>query len=91
MNRTLMRVRCLAVSMAIGYVLINVSPGQEFDVYQTINDLQNVADTTLLFGDYDILVKLEANSLGEIAQTVVDTIRQVSGVTDTKTLAGAEL
>jgi len=86
-----MRVRCLAVIMAIGYVLINVSPGQEFDVYQTINDLQNVADTTLLFGDYDILVKLEANSLGEIAQTVVDTIRQVSGVTDTKTLAGAEL
>ena len=86
-----MKGRCLAINMAIGYVLINVDPGQEYDVYQTINNLQNVADATLLFGDYDILVKLEANNLGEIAKTVVDTIRQVSGVMDTKTLAGAEL
>ena len=86
-----MRVRGLATNMAIGYVLINVNPGQEYDVYQTISNLERVADTTLLFGDYDILVKLEADSLGEIAQTVVDTIRQVPGVIDTKTLAGAEL
>ena len=86
-----MRVRCFAANMAIGYVLINVNPGQEYDVYQAINNLEKVADATLLFGDYDILVKLEANNLGEIAQTVVDTIRQVSGVIDTKTLAGAEL
>lgn len=86
-----MKVSGFATNMAIGYVLINVNPGQEYDVYQTISNLEKVADTTLLFGDYDILVKLEANSLGEIAKTVVDTIRQVSGVTDTKTLAGAEL
>ncbi len=77
--------------MAVGYVLINVAPGQEFAAYQAIKDMENVADATLLFGDYDILVKLEAETLGIIAKTVVDTIRQVDGVTDTKTLAGAEI
>tara|TARA_B100001173_G_scaffold269628_1_gene246600 strand:- start:541 stop:774 length:234 start_codon:yes stop_codon:yes gene_type:complete len=77
--------------MAVGYVLINVTPGKETEVYQKIHVLEKVSDATLLFGDYDILVKLEADNLGEIAQTVVDTIRQVPGVLDTKTLAGAEL
>ena len=81
----------LADVMAVGYVLINVTPGQEYQAYQEIKKLENVADTTLLFGDYDIIAKLEAANLGIIAKTVVDTIRQVAGVTNTKTLAGAEL
>ncbi len=76
--------------MAVGYVLVNVSPGDEFEAFEVIKDIENVEDTTLLFGDYDIIVKLEAKTLGIIAQTVVDIIRQVPGVTDTKTLAGAE-
>ena len=77
--------------MAVGYVLVNVSPGNEYEAFQMIKNIENVVDTTLLFGDYDIIVKLEADSLGIIAKTVVDTIRQVPGVTDSKTLAGAEI
>ena len=76
--------------MAVGYVLVNVSPGKEYEAFQAIKDIENVSDATLLFGDYDIIVKLEAESLGVIAQTVVDIIRQVPGVLDSKTLAGAE-
>ena len=77
--------------MAVGYVLVNVSPGQEYQAFQTIKELENVSDATLLFGDYDIIIKLEAESLGIIAKTVVDTIRQVPGDTGSKTLAGAEV
>ena len=77
--------------MAVGYVLINVSPGKEFDVYQQTKQLDTVMDATLLFGDYDLIVKLEADSLSGIAGIVVENIRQIEGVTDTKTLAGAEL
>ena len=68
------------MAMAVGYVLVNVSPGQEYQAFQTIKELENVSDATLLFGDYDIIIKLEAESLGIIAKTV-DTIRQVPGVT----------
>jgi len=77
--------------MAVGYVLINVAPGQEHQAYLAVKDLQYVVDATLLFGDHDLIVKLEANSLAIIAKAVVETIRQVPGITDTKTLAGAEL
>ena len=77
--------------MAVGYVLINVAPGKEYQAYLAVKDLQYVADATLLFGDHDLIVKLEADSLAIIAKAVVESIRQVPGVTDTKTLAGAEL
>lgn len=76
--------------MAIGYVLINAKPGMEFEAFQIIKELENVVDATILFGDYDILVKIVADDMGVIARTVVDDIRQVKGVSDTKTLAGAE-
>lgn len=77
--------------MAVGYVLVNVSPGQEYNAFEAMKDIENVVDATLLFGDYDIIVKLEAEVLGQIAKIVVDIIRQVPGVTGTKTLAGAEI
>ena len=77
--------------MAVGYVLINVAPGKQHQAYLAVKDLQYVVDATLLFGDHDLIVKLEADSLAIIAKAVVETIRQVPGVTDTKTLAGAEL
>ena len=77
--------------MAVGYVLVNVSPGQEYNAFQAMKGIENVVDATLLFGDYDIIVKLEAEVLGQIAKIVVDIIRQVPGVTGTKTLAGAEI
>lgn len=76
--------------MAVGYVLVNVSPGNERDAFQSISSVESVKDVTMLFGDYDIIAKLEADNLGEIAKTVVEVIRQFPGVTDTKTLAGAE-
>ncbi len=77
--------------MAVGYVLINVKPGSELEVYDAIKALGMVEDATLLFGDYDLLVKMAADSMSSIAAAVVENIRSISGVIDTKTLAGAEL
>ena len=78
------------ILMAAGYVLVNVSAGRESEAYEAIKTVPSVTDATMLFGDYDIIAKLEADSLGKIAKTVVEIIRQIPGVTDTKTLAGAE-
>jgi DNA-binding Lrp family transcriptional regulator len=78
-------------AMAVGYVLINVAPGKEYEVYLAVKDMPHVDDATLLFGDHDLIVKLSADSLAIIAQSVVESIRQIPGIVDTKTLAGAEL
>ena len=78
------------VAMAVGYVLLNVVPGKEHDVYLSLKDLESVADVTVLFGDYDLTVKLVAEDLSSIATAVVESIRQIPGILDSKTLAGAE-
>ena len=43
------------------------------------------------FGDYDLIVKIEASNMGEIARHVVESIRAIPGVANTKTLACAEM
>lgn len=78
------------ITMAVGYVLLNVSPGSEHDVYLHLQTLESVLDATVLFGDYDLIVKLVAPDLSSIARAVVESIRQIPGVLETKTLAGAE-
>ena len=77
--------------MAVGYVLVNVTPGMEIAAYNSIKSMENVDDITVLFGDYDLIVKLVADDLASIAKTVVETIRPVQGVLNTKTLAGADV
>lgn len=83
--------RMLLSFMAIGYVLINVQPGTEQSVYEAVKSLPHVTDATVLFGDHDLIVKLEADALATIAKSVVEHIRSVEGVVNTKTLAGADL
>ena len=63
----------------------------ELQAFEIINTIENVAAADLLFGDYDIIVKISADNMGLIAKTVVEDIRQVEGVENTKTLAGAEM
>ena len=77
--------------MAVGYVLVNVTTGMEIAAYNSIKSMENVDDITVLFGDYDLIVKLVADDLASIAKTVVETIRPVQGVLNTKTLAGADV
>ena len=59
------------ISMATGYVLVNVEPGLEFSVFETVKELDKVADATLLFGDYDIIIKVISEDMSSIAAFVV--------------------
>ena len=78
-------------TMSVGYVLINVEPGAEYEVYNAASELPFVVDANLLFGDHDLILKIEAENMGVIARLVVDNIRSIDGVLSTKTLACAEL
>ena len=77
--------------MSTGYVLVDVEPGNEYSVYEQASKLSFVSDAQILFGDHDMILKIDADSMGEIAKLVVDSVRSIEGVTNTKTLACAEL
>jgi DNA-binding Lrp family transcriptional regulator len=76
--------------MSSGYVLVNVEPGAETSVFEQLSELSFVSDINHLFGDYDIIIKIEADGIGTIAGMVVESIRSISGISNTKTLACAE-
>ncbi len=87
----LMRKDASHAIMSAGYVLVNVEPGSEVEVFKSASSLSFVTDANLLFGDHDIIVKLEADNMGDIARLVVESIRAIPGVLNTKTLACAEM
>ena len=81
----------LGALMSAGYVLINVEPGAESSVCDAAASFDCVTDSNLLFGDYDLIVKVEGDNMGDIARNVVESIRSIPGVVNTKTLACAEM
>ncbi len=74
--------------MAVGFVLISTGPGREREVYEALLKVQNVIEVHPLFGEYDLIAKVEANDFNELGCIVVDNIRTINGVIDTKTLTG---
>jgi DNA-binding Lrp family transcriptional regulator len=74
--------------MAIGFVLISTAPAKEHDVYNILKDVPEIVELHPLFGEYDLIAKIEADNFNRLGQIVVDKIRTVKGVIDTKTLTG---
>ncbi|MCK5562297.1 MAG: Lrp/AsnC ligand binding domain-containing protein [Thermoplasmata archaeon] len=74
--------------MVVGYVLINTSPGSEHQVYDELRKVVNIAEVHPLFGEHDLLVKIDIDDYNKLGNIVIDQIRTIEGVEDTKTLAG---
>ena len=68
-----------------GYILIGTVTGLERDVFFSLQKLPEVDEVHLLYGEYDILVKLSGHSAQEVAQKIIQNVRTVKGVTTTKT------
>jgi DNA-binding Lrp family transcriptional regulator len=76
--------------MTIGFVLINVSPGTEKKVFDTMIKWDEIQELYPLFGDYDLIAKVQTNDYEGLSDVVVNKIRTLKGVTETKTLTGAK-
>jgi DNA-binding Lrp family transcriptional regulator len=74
--------------VAIGFVLISTAPAKEHEVYTELLRVKGIVELHPLFGEYDLIAKVEAEDFNALGQLVVDKIRSVPGVIDTKTLTG---
>jgi DNA-binding Lrp family transcriptional regulator len=77
--------------MVIAFVLIDILPSKERAVYNELTEVKEIVELHPLVGDYDIIAKVEADDLDVLARIVIDKIRSIPGVIDTKTLAGINL
>ena len=74
--------------MSLGFILIKASPNLEHEVYNKLLKVQEIIDLQPLFGEYDLIAKIEAGDFEKLGEIVINKIRSVKGVLDTKTLTG---
>ncbi len=77
--------------MAVGFILITTMPAKEYDVYGKLQKIKEVKELYALFGEYDLIAKVEVEDFVQLGDTVVNKIRAVDGVQNTKTLACMKL
>ncbi len=76
--------------MAIGFVLISAAPAREHEVYNKLSKVPQIVELHPLFGEYDLIAKIEADDFEKLGDLVVNQIRSIDGVIDTKTLTGTK-
>jgi len=79
--------------MATGYVLINTASAKEHEVYNEIKKFVDAKDSGFkevhpLFGEYDLIAKIETDDFDGLRKIVLDEVRTIDGVVNTKTLTG---
>ena len=77
--------------MVIGFILIHVSPLHEYEVFNKLSKLPEVIELHPLFGEYDLIAKIEAEDYESIGEIIIHKIKTIEGITDTKTLTGIKL
>lgn len=71
--------------MAMAFVLINVESGADAEVLQALKKISNVKEAYQVYGVYDIVTKVEAESMDKLKDIVTNRIRRLDKVKSTLT------
>jgi DNA-binding Lrp family transcriptional regulator len=73
------------------YSLISAEPGRTSEVFERVKQVEGVKLAEAVAGPYDIVARIEVDSLEKLTKTVFGEIRGIPGVTNTTTLIVVEL
>ena len=76
--------------MAVAYILINCELGSEESIIQQLKALDSVVEVHGTFGAYDILAKIESDTVDVLREIITWKIRKVERIRSTLTLMGIE-
>ena len=71
--------------MVEAIVLVQVKVGASSAVVQAVGEVGGVTEAYVVTGPYDVIARVEADSLDQLGQLVVSSIQAVEGVTRTLT------
>jgi len=72
--------------MTIAYVLINSDLGYEEQIIEELRHISDVKEVHGTFGAYDILAKVESDTVEKLKETITWKIRKIQKVRTTLTL-----
>ncbi len=72
--------------MVNAYSLISAEPGKTAEVFRRIKAIEGIKEAETVAGPYDIVARIEVDSLEKLTKIIFGDIRATPGVTNTTTL-----
>jgi DNA-binding Lrp family transcriptional regulator len=72
--------------MPVAFVLVNAETGSEDEVVTELRKIENVKESYTVFGVYDVVAKVEAESMDKLTETITWKIRKLDKVRSTLTM-----
>ena len=72
--------------MPTAFILINVEAGSEEQVIRELKTIDKIKDVYFVYGVYDIVVKVEAETQLGVKETITWKIRKIEKIRSTQTL-----
>ncbi len=76
----------MVMLLATAYLLLNVETGTEEDVMRSLNPIQEVSEAQMVYGIYDIIIRVETETMEEMKNLVNGRIRRLYRVRSTMTM-----
>ncbi len=71
------------------FVLCKLVPGLEQEALRSIRDIEGVTEVYLVFGGWDAVLQVEADTMDKLSGMIVSKIRLIKGVSGSETLVTA--
>ncbi|MGC9779093.1 MAG: Lrp/AsnC ligand binding domain-containing protein [Candidatus Heimdallarchaeota archaeon] len=76
--------------MAKAYVLINSEIGGEQEVVNQLKAMKEVVEVSVVYGVYDVIVKLEADTMEVLKELITSKVRHLNKVRSTMTMIASQ-
>jgi DNA-binding Lrp family transcriptional regulator len=78
------------IEMITSYTLVRVLPSKDKEVYGKIKEYSEVKEVILTYGEYDLIIRVESESLEDLDHFIFNKLRTTDGVAATTTLLEAK-
>tara|TARA_X000000368_G_scaffold83987_1_gene63549 strand:+ start:202 stop:438 length:237 start_codon:yes stop_codon:yes gene_type:complete len=76
---------------SLAWILISCEPGRERDVYLQLLEMSAVSEVSVVYGELDLVARIDFESEKEMSRTLIEEMRHVEGVRKTETLIAVEV
>jgi len=76
--------------LPMAFVLINADLGAEEELLKSLRNLEFVKDVYVVYGVYDIIARVEADTMEKVKETITWKIRRLDRVRSTLTMIVVE-
>ena len=76
---------------SLAWILISCEPGRERDVYLQLLDMPVVSEVSVVYGELDLVARIDFESEKDMSRTLIEDMRHVEGIKKPETLIAVEV